>query len=202
MRRIRFLCTEPPAIRTATASPMRGAATGEPDALGRAMFAPPLSFRRATFRSPPQAPCSALAGGGRLYTVTAKNPLPKRCPCAYAASNSDLRRMRRSAGRLNRSWVDTRIPCLSCPTQSPGFDALRATAPLQIKCRQSLGNELLAALRSTPSQNPASILRGHPRAEPVRALATYLARLVGALHSWGSVGSASAIQKRVARLSR
>jgi hypothetical protein len=63
--RIRFRCTPPPAVRTATARPRRGQ---------------PWSFQKA---------------------VTPKNPLPKRRPRAYAASKSDLRRMRFCAGRVS-----------------------------------------------------------------------------------------------------
>ena len=38
-----------------------------------------------------------------LITVTAKNPLPKRRPHAYAASNSGLCRRRLGAGKVSRS---------------------------------------------------------------------------------------------------
>src|SRR5579883_693743 len=55
---------------------------------------------RTATAMPSRAPCLSL-----LLAVTAKNPLPKRRPRAYAASNSDLRRRRLCAGKVSRCIV-------------------------------------------------------------------------------------------------
>src|SRR6185437_12253413 len=57
---------------------------------------------RTATAMPSRAPCLSL-----LVTVTAKNPLPKRRPRAYAASNYDLRRSRLCGGKVSR--------CISSP---------------------------------------------------------------------------------------
>jgi hypothetical protein len=65
----------------------------------------------------------------------------------------------------------------------------------------ALGDELSTALGATAGQYGAAILRSHTCTEPVRARTPHFARLIGALHSMGSVDVPQA-SKRAARLSR
>jgi hypothetical protein len=54
----------------------------------------------------------------------------------------------------------------------------------------ALGYQLAPALGAPARQYFTAALGGHARTEPVSALATHLARLVGPLHRVGSVGNA------------
>src|SRR6185437_16077229 len=78
-------------------------------------------------------------------------------------------------------------------TRICGGCAVEAGASAAAAVRSS-GNELLAALGPAPCQDLAAVLRGHACAEPMRALAAYLARLVGALHRRGSVDPQVSVQ--------
>jgi hypothetical protein len=68
-------------------------------------------------------------------------------------------------------------------------------------CCHALWNELSAALGAAACQYGAAILSSHTCTEPVRARTPHFARLIGALHSMGSVDDPS-VSKRAARLSR
>ena len=132
---------------------------------------PPPAVRTATARPRRGQPLSFQTA------VTPKNPLPNRRPRAYAASKSDLRRKRFCAGRVS----------LFRAAQSP--------------VKRFLWDELSAALGATAGQNGAAVLGGHACTEPVRARTPHFARLIGALHSMGSVAGPW-VPKRAARLSR
>src|SRR5579863_420086 len=141
MRRIRLRATPPPATRTATASPRRGAE-------------------------------KVL-----LFTVTLKNPSPRRRPWAYVASKSRLRRRRRCAGRVSRPGI---VPSdLTKIVGSPDCAASEKRA-CDLK---TLGYQLTPALGAAPREDLAAVLRGHARTEPVGALAAHFARLIGTLHT-------------------
>src|SRR6185437_14349260 len=169
MRRMRLRSTALPAVRTATAMPRR-------------------------------APCLSL-----LVAVTAKNPLPKRRPRAYAASNSDLRRRRLCGGKVSRCISSPRPArayigqCHRPPVVAgaPGPRSRRGRAASVVNLEvgalsEPLRNQLPAPLGATAGQHLAAVLGRHACPEPVRALATHFARLIGTLHGeapedpWGS----------------
>src|SRR5579863_5267668 len=141
MRRRRLRPTAPPAARTATASPRRGA---------------PAWFELA---------------------VTAKNPSLMRRPRAYAASKSRLRRRRSRAGSVSRPGIARRLR----------FSKMQAAPPGRSASVTTLGYQLAPALGAPARQHSAAVLGGHARTEPVSALAAHLARLIGTLHTVGSV---------------
>lgn len=67
--------------------------------------------------------------------------------------------------------------------------------------RSCLRDEFSAALGATTRQHPSAALRSHASAEPMCALTPHFARLIGALHTVGSVDGPW-VPKRAARLSR
>src|SRR5271170_3075529 len=76
--------------------------------------------------------------------------------------------------------------------RAPDLNEDLGVAELRCKCRarataKALGYQLAAALGAAPRQHPAAGLSGHACTEPVGALAAHFARLVGTLHTVGSV---------------
>ncbi len=119
-------------------------------------------IRRMRFRStafpavrtatamPRRAPLLSL-----LLAVTAKNPLPKRRPRAYAASNSALRRRRLCAGKVSR--------CIFSPRPT---DSTSDVAPRSVPWRQSRVPVRLQLSAGGPHKGPHSLCgrlpeRGH-----------------------------------------
>lgn len=60
---------------------------------------------------------------------------------------------------------------------------------------KALGYQLTPALGATPREDLAAILGGHACTEPVGALAPHFARLIGTLHTAGSVDRFLATKK-------
>src|SRR5262249_13612582 len=60
----------------------------------------------------------------------------------------------------------------------------------------ALGYQLVPALGAAAGQHLAAVLGGHAGAEPVGALAPYLARLIGTLHTVGSVCDCARLRKK------
>jgi hypothetical protein len=59
----------------------------------------------------------------------------------------------------------------------------------------TLGYQLPAAFRTAPGQYLPAVLRGHTCTEPMRALTTHFARLIGTLHTGGSTDDSGRSKK-------
>src|SRR5579862_483529 len=110
-----------------------------------------------------------------------------RRPRAYAASKSRLCRRRSRAGSVSRPGI--------APLGKITGWAWR-TAPAARMPPLVLGYQLAAALGAAPRQHLAAVLGGHACPEPMRTLAPHLARLIGTLHTVGSVGRSGVADKK------